>query len=161
MRRNLDITALRSFVAVADMGGVTRAATMLNLTQSAVSMQLKRLEESLDATLLDRSGRRIALTAEGERLAVLGRRIIALNDEIFAQMRDDAFTDVGHTGFRMDAQVMAAVLYDFLTDAKFRAAVKEEQATLKGLLAQYHEELRKAYAGEMQGPPIGGGGVGR
>ena len=94
MRRNLDITALRSFVAVADMGGVTRAATMLNLTQSAVSMQLKRLEESLDATLLDRSARRIALTAEGERLAVLGRRIIALNDEIFAQMRDDAFEGV-------------------------------------------------------------------
>ena len=45
--RNLDITTLRSFVAVADAGGVTRAAGYLNLTQSAVSMQLKRLEELL------------------------------------------------------------------------------------------------------------------
>ena len=45
MARNLDLTALRSFVAVSDAGGVTRAAGMLNLTQSAVSMQLKRLEE--------------------------------------------------------------------------------------------------------------------
>ena len=38
MPRNLDLTTLRSFVAVADAGGVTRAAGFLNLTQSAVSM---------------------------------------------------------------------------------------------------------------------------
>ena len=63
MARNLDLTALRSFVAVADEGGVTRAAGHLNLTQSAVSMQLKRLEESLGLQLLDRSQRQIALTA--------------------------------------------------------------------------------------------------
>jgi metal-dependent amidase/aminoacylase/carboxypeptidase family protein len=74
------------------------------------------------------------------------------------QMRDDALTEVGHTGFRMDAQVMAGVLYDFLTDRAFREAVAEEQATLKALLAEYHAELRKTYAAEMQGPPIGGGG---
>ena len=43
MARNLDMTSLRSFVAVADTGGVTKAAGFLNLTQSAVSMQLKRL----------------------------------------------------------------------------------------------------------------------
>jgi metal-dependent amidase/aminoacylase/carboxypeptidase family protein len=72
------------------------------------------------------------------------------------QMRDDAFTELGHTGFRMDAQVMAGVLYDFLTDASFREAVEEEHATLKGLLAEYHEELRKVYRAEMEGPPIVG-----
>ena len=48
MVRHLDMTALRSFTAVADSGGVTRAAAQLNLTQSAVSMQLKRLETQLD-----------------------------------------------------------------------------------------------------------------
>ncbi|MDP2958703.1 MAG: peptidase dimerization domain-containing protein [Longimicrobiales bacterium] len=77
------------------------------------------------------------------------------------QMRDDAFTEVGHTGFRMDAQVMAGVLYDFLADRAFREAVAEEQTALKALLAEYHGELRKAYAAEMQGPPIGGGRAGR
>ncbi|TMV42378.1 LysR family transcriptional regulator, partial [Thioclava sp. BHET1] len=60
MSRNLDLTALRSFVAVADAGGVTRASGFLNLTQSAVSMQLKRLEEGLDLQLLDRQGRGVA-----------------------------------------------------------------------------------------------------
>ena len=52
MIRNLDLTALRSFVAVADEGGVTRAAGFLSLTQSAVSMQIKRLEDMLGADLV-------------------------------------------------------------------------------------------------------------
>ena len=34
MARTLDLVALRSFVAVVDSGGVTRAAGLLNLTQS-------------------------------------------------------------------------------------------------------------------------------
>ena len=89
--RNLDITTLRSFMAVADLGGVTRAAGFLHLTQSAVSMQLKRLEELLGVELLDRSGRRIALTASGEQLLAYARRMIALNDELIGRLTDQAF----------------------------------------------------------------------
>jgi DNA-binding transcriptional LysR family regulator len=89
--RNLDITTLRSFVAVADSGGVTRAAGFLHLTQSAVSMQLKRLEELLDLELLDRSGRTIALTASGEQLLGYARRMVALNDEVMARLTDQAY----------------------------------------------------------------------
>ncbi|MDX1742994.1 MAG: LysR family transcriptional regulator [Ruegeria sp.] len=89
--RNLDITTLRSFVAVADQGGVTRAAGFLHLTQSAVSMQLKRLEELLGLELLDRSGRTIALTASGEQLLAYARRMIALNDEVISKLTDQAY----------------------------------------------------------------------
>lgn len=91
MMRNLDITTLRSFVAVADSGGVTRAAGFLHLTQSAVSMQLKRLEELLGLDLLDRSGRTIALTAAGEQLLAYARRMVALNDEVIGRLTDQAF----------------------------------------------------------------------
>jgi DNA-binding transcriptional LysR family regulator len=89
--RNLDITTLRSFVAVADNGGVTRAAGFLHLTQSAVSMQLKRLEELLGLELLDRSGRKIALTASGEQLLAYARRMVALNDEVIGRLTNQAF----------------------------------------------------------------------
>ncbi|GAA6208002.1 LysR family transcriptional regulator [Cognatishimia sp. WU-CL00825] len=89
--RNLDVTTLRSFMAVADMGGVTKAAGFLNLTQSAVSMQLKRLEELLDVSLLDRTGRTIALTAEGEQLLGFARRIVSLNDEAVRRLTHDDF----------------------------------------------------------------------
>ncbi len=90
MRRNLDLAALRSFVAVAEAGGVTRAANFLNLTQSAVSMQMKRLEEALGTPLLDRSARQVALTGAGEQLLGYGRKMIALNDEAVARMTGTA-----------------------------------------------------------------------
>ena len=86
MARNLDITSLRSFVAVADSGGVTKAAGYLHLTQSAVSMQLKRLEEALDVSLLDRSNRSVSLTAQGEQLLSYARRMLALNDEVYTRL---------------------------------------------------------------------------
>ncbi|WP_428926078.1 LysR family transcriptional regulator [Marinibacterium sp. SX1] len=89
--RNLDITTLRSFVAVADAGGVTRAAGYLNLTQSAVSMQLKRLEELLGIELLDRTRRGVSLTAAGDQLLSYARRMVALNDEVVARLTDQAF----------------------------------------------------------------------
>jgi amidohydrolase len=64
-------------------------------------------------------------------------------------MLDDAFTAVGHSAFRLDAQIMAAVLYHYLTDAAFRQAVATEHTALKSLYRQYQENLRKAYAAEL------------
>ncbi|MEQ8898122.1 MAG: LysR family transcriptional regulator [Roseovarius sp.] len=89
--RNLDLTTLRSFVAVAEQGGVTRAASALNLTQSAVSMQLKRLEDLLGQELLDRSNRRIALTGSGELLLTYARRLVDLNDEAVGRLTDEVY----------------------------------------------------------------------
>lgn len=89
MPRNLDLVALRSFVAVADAGGVTRASGFLNLTQSAVSMQIKRLEDMLGVEVLDRSGRQIALTAAGELLLGYARKMLSLNDEVMMRLTRD------------------------------------------------------------------------
>lgn len=89
--RTLDLAALRSFVAVAETGGVTRAAAFVNLTQSAVSMQIRRLEEALGQSLLDRMGRGVRLTAAGEQLLGYARRIVSLNDEVLARMTDRAY----------------------------------------------------------------------
>ena len=86
MPRNLDLASLRSFVTVADVGGVTRAAGYLNLTQSAVSMQIKRLEDSLGMSLFLRAARKLALSPEGEQLLSYGRRMLALNDEALSAL---------------------------------------------------------------------------
>jgi DNA-binding transcriptional LysR family regulator len=90
MARNLDLSALRSFVTVADVGGVTRAAGFLNLTQSAVSMQIKRLEDSLGRSLFLRAARKLALSPEGEQLLSYGRRMLALNDEALSLLSSSA-----------------------------------------------------------------------
>jgi len=104
MPRNLDLTALRSFVTVAETGGVTKAAQQLHLTQSAVSMQLKRLEESLGQPMLDRTGRGVTLTNQGEQLLSYGRRMLALNDEVMARMTGDAFE--GEVRFGVPADIV-------------------------------------------------------
>lgn len=91
MPRSLDLTSLRSFVAIVDAGGVTRAASLLNLTQSAVSMQIKRLEEGLGLGLFARAARKLSLTPEGEQLLGYARKMLALNDEALARLTADDF----------------------------------------------------------------------
>jgi len=117
MVRTLDLTALRSFVAVADAGGVTRAAVRMNLTQSAVSMQLKRLEEFTGQPLLDRSARTVALTPQGEQLLGYARRMLALNDEAWGRLTSHAFE--GEVNFGAPHDVIyphvPQVLRDFTT----------------------------------------------
>ena len=44
--QNLDSDVLRTFVAIAEQGGFTRAGEVVNRTQSAVSMQMKRLKKT-------------------------------------------------------------------------------------------------------------------
>ncbi len=90
MARNLDLSALRSIVAVAEIGTVTRAAGVLNLTQSAVSMQIRRMEDRLAVALFTRHGGRLLPTSEGEALISYARRMLALNDEALARLTPDA-----------------------------------------------------------------------
>lgn len=91
MPRNIDTALLRSFVAVAETGGVTRAAVALHLTQAAVSQQLKRLEDSLGTALFARDRQRMALTSAGERLLARAQRMLAVNDEIWTTMTAPEF----------------------------------------------------------------------
>lgn len=118
MPRNLDLTALRSFVAVSDAGGVTRAAGILNLTQSAVSMQLKRLEEALDVALLDRSARTIALTPAGEQLLGYARSMLKINDEALSRLTANEFEGEIRFGVPHDViyPAVPAVLKRFAAD---------------------------------------------
>jgi LysR family transcriptional regulator, low CO2-responsive transcriptional regulator len=59
---------LRSFAAVAQLGGITRAAEALHLTQPTISGQLRELAESLGVEILSPAGRGVQLTDEGREL---------------------------------------------------------------------------------------------
>jgi DNA-binding transcriptional LysR family regulator len=87
--QSIDSEVLRTFVAIADQGGFTRAGEMVNRTQSAVSMQMKRLEEDiLQRQLFERDGRQVRLTAEGQILLGYARRILKLHSEVFTTLRE-------------------------------------------------------------------------
>jgi len=137
--RNLDLTSLRSFVAISDMGGVTRAAGALNLTQSAVSMQIKRLEDMLGAAVLDRAGRGVALTPVGEQLLSYARRIVALNDEVYGLLTSPQF----------EGEVVLGVPHDIVYPAipqVMRRFAKDFPKVKVRLLSSFTRTLREQFS---------------
>lgn len=91
MHRNLDLASLRTLLAVAETGGMTRAANLLHMTQSAVSMQMKRLEEQLSVQLLQRDGRKVVATVEGDRLISYARRLLDINNEAVRSLSESLY----------------------------------------------------------------------
>lgn len=61
------------------------------------------------------------------------------------EMEADALSAVGHQGFVVDAQAMAALLFDFATRPDYRATVKREFESLKAMHGEYLDALRKVY----------------
>ncbi len=102
MARNLDTALLRAFITVSETGGMTTAAKLLHLTQAAVSQQIRRLEDGFDCTLFERGRRGMTLTNAGERLFGRAKRLVAMNDEIWANMATPAFTGEVKLGVPFD-----------------------------------------------------------
>lgn len=90
MPATLDITPLRSFVAIADNGGFQRAADALHLSQAAVSQHVRRLESAVDRQLIEREGRVSRFTPDGDALLGYARRILQLHDRTLAHFQAPA-----------------------------------------------------------------------
>lgn len=73
----LEIRHLRSLIALADCGTLSRAAERVHLTQSALSHQLRYIESHYQIPMVTRNGRSLKLTRAGERLVLLGRDMLA------------------------------------------------------------------------------------
>jgi LysR family transcriptional regulator for metE and metH len=73
---NIDVRHLQMVAAIAASGSVTHAAAELYLTQSAVSHQLRGIEERLGTPLFLRVGKRMIVTAAGERVLAAARRVL-------------------------------------------------------------------------------------
>src|SRR5258705_10737908 len=67
---------LRSLVALAETGTVSRAADRVHLTQSALSHQLKALESHYGAAVVRRHRQSVKLTESGQRLVALARPVM-------------------------------------------------------------------------------------
>jgi amidohydrolase len=61
------------------------------------------------------------------------------------EMDADNLKPIGHKGFTVDAEAMAAILFEFATDADYRAAVRKEFDGIKALFGEYQAALKKVY----------------
>lgn len=87
--QNFDLEQLRTLAAVVEAGSLTAAAPRVFLSQSSVSEQIRKLEERAGQSLLTRSKAGVAPTEAGLRLLDYARRILALSDEAFRDLRGE------------------------------------------------------------------------
>lgn len=138
MPHNLDVSLLRAFVAVVDSGGMTAAGGVLNLTQAAVSQQIKRLEDMFGEELITRDRRGIRLTSAGERLFGRAKRLLALNDEIWAEMTTPVYE--GEVRLGIPSDIITTYLPTFLKG--FARSYPKVQVCLRsGSSAKLRSEL--------------------
>ncbi len=81
---------LKTFLIVARLGNVTRAATEANLAQSSLSDQMQSLEQELGVQLFERSRHGVILTPAGQVMKTYAEEILALNDEARIAVRASA-----------------------------------------------------------------------
>jgi DNA-binding transcriptional LysR family regulator len=73
----MELYQLRSFVAIAEVGQLTRAAEKLHVSQPALSAQLKALEDELELTLFERTSNGMELTTAGKQMLEEAEKILS------------------------------------------------------------------------------------
>jgi len=86
----MTLAQLQSFVLVARHGSVKAAAAELEVTEPAVSVAVSALRKELGDELFTRSGRGIALTPGGRRLAALATEILGLAEQARRSVAESA-----------------------------------------------------------------------
>ncbi|WP_315316110.1 LysR family transcriptional regulator [Pantoea vagans] len=81
------LTAIQTFVRVAEAGSFSAAARQNGMKQSAVSQQIAALEEALGVVLLHRTTRTMALTEPGHHYLQQVRQLLGAMDELEQQLR--------------------------------------------------------------------------
>lgn len=85
MTPDIDLSLLRTFVAIVDTGSMTSAGRQVGRSQPAISHQVRRLEQVVGRPLFGADKRNLTLTREGELLLEYGRQMLRLNDEARAR----------------------------------------------------------------------------
>ena len=95
----MELRPLRSFIAAAEDGNISRAAQRLNLTQPALSRQIKGMEDDLGVALLERGAHSFSLTPAGELLLREGRLLLERADTLEQRVRATAKAQTIRVGY--------------------------------------------------------------
>lgn len=112
----MDLRHVRTFVAVADVGTVSKAAKQLHVAQPALSRQIANLEDELGIKLFDRVGRRLILTSDGEQILVECRALLNHARAIGEQAQVLRRGDVGVLHVSASPHLIEGIFPEFLRD---------------------------------------------
>jgi LysR family nitrogen assimilation transcriptional regulator len=110
----MDLRQARTFVTVAELGTVSRAAVRLRIAQPALSRQISNLEQELGLKLFDRVGRRLVLTGEGEQLLGDCRGLLSCASALVERAQLLQRGDTGKLKVAASPQFIEDAMSDFL-----------------------------------------------
>lgn len=105
----MNLRFMETFLWVARLRSITRAAERLHLTQSAVSARIAGLEEELGTALIDRQARGFRLTWAGERFLTHAGDMLAIQHRMRAELG-------GAEAFELRIGVIETVLHSWLVE---------------------------------------------
>jgi DNA-binding transcriptional LysR family regulator len=139
----MELYQLRSFVAVAEAGHLTRASEKLHVSQPAVSAQIKALEDELELALFERTSSGMVLTSAGQRLLADAEKVLAAAQA----MRNEAKALKGEVAGKVRVGTMSDPV--FIRVGEFLNATVERYPLLQVEL--HHEITGVAFAKVLGG----------
>lgn len=139
----LDLEILHTFVVIIEMGSYTKASNILFKSQSAISEQIQKLEVFCDAQLLHRGRYGAKPTAIGEKMYKHAKKILSLNDNIIADIRNHDLVyelTLSITDYFMPATIASVLrgLRDQCQNIQFNVSIQSSsKMLLEHTLEQY------------------------
>jgi DNA-binding transcriptional LysR family regulator len=132
----MELQLLRTFIAIARSGSVTRATQTLFLSQPAVSAQLKALEDEVRLQLFDRTPQGMKLTSAGAALLPVAEGVLGAE----AQLLAEAGRLSGTVGGQVRLGVPAAAFIPTVNPSQLRFAelLKRISSEHPALLLEVH-----------------------
>jgi DNA-binding transcriptional LysR family regulator len=138
----IDITKLKTFVAVADLGSFSKASEILYITQPAVTQQIKALEKIVGAKLFQRQGGKIVLTDEGRRIYEIARSLLNDYENLMEEMakikkdfKDTLFVGVSTTLSEYKIPELIAEFHSQMPGISIRMFVENSQQIEDSLIS--------------------------
>ena len=126
-----DYLGLEAFVAVAELGSFTRAASALNITPTALSHRIKKLESDLAVQLIIRTTRDVSLTKLAQELLPGIRRDLEHVAEAYGKLQKSGRAQMERLSFACLPTVAYSILGQVLADFMHRHA---------GLRVELHDQ---------------------
>ena len=139
----MELYQLRSFVAVAEAGHLTRAAVKLHLSQPAVSGHIKALEDELEMALFKRTSSGMDLTFFGQRLLADAEKVLAAAQTL----RSDASALKGEVAGKVSVGTLSDP--EFIRIGEFLGTMVERHPLMQ--LELHHEISGAAFAKVREG----------
>lgn len=109
LTRRLDLTSLQLFVAVCELGSISKAAEREFIAPSALSKRLSDLEATLGSALLHRHSRGVDLTPAGQSLLHHARSVLFSLERMQSELGE--YADGARGQVRIHASISATVQF--------------------------------------------------